>query len=324
MASTVLLNRSESVKHFDHAYMAMYQLEQYENISLDTESEIKASTVCHMQYQQVQTLKYNNNQWQITLNLPALTGSLGSLPLYDQALVIQGEQAYKQAVASFFDIFHKGLFILGYHSWLQNRLLGEYHHRKTISTLSVYTSPLKQHHFLSALTGRAGNQTNVDDFLVGQSMALSRKNISSSTLQALLQSYFKLPIAVKNFYQKSCATKIADQAKLSATAVCQLGDNSLLGATFSMYQNQLLLEIGPLDYQQYLSFLPGGQLLASFKELVKKILPGHFAINALLILKKEQIPLLQLQKPFNQLGRNAWLYAEEYSNDIKACVVNIQ
>jgi|GEM_PF-5297455 len=323
MATTVSLNKAHPVLWQGDANELIHQLKQNHKSDFDIYWRIGRSNSVHMQYKQVHAI-YKNEQGShtISLNMPGLFGPLGVLPLFDQKLTAKSPAEVQQATTTFFDIFHHQLSLCAYQSWLNNRLIKSYHLRASQDSNDVES--LLMHRFLSGLANTKHVANAIDAFIASSSLLLRKKELSTSVLESLLKAYFTLPLSINNLkgiYQRA---EKNDLSYLSAEEfLSALGENSILGETIYVYHNQIEIIIGPLNYQDYQSFLPGGQALNDLKQLIKKLVPFQFEIQVQLILFNEAIPLPRLNQPFVQLGRTAWLPAKDSCQHKQGCVFSI-
>ena len=94
-----------------------------------------------------------------------------------------------------------------------------------------------------------------------------------------------------------------------------LGQGATLGRRVLDAQSKFRLVIGPLSYDEFQQFLPGGRSLPKLIDFVRNYVGEELDWDIQLVLKKEERPQLQLGKS-SALRRNSWLGAQPPNHDL--------
>jgi type VI secretion system protein ImpH len=110
-----------------------------------------------------------------------------------------------------------------------------------------------------------------------------------------------------------------------------LGQGAVLGSAAWDVQHKFRIVIGPLSLARYRAFLPGGQDLARLQAMVRHWIGLELAWDLRLILKREQVPRLQLRAAPEQpdgkdgrLGRSAWLGHYRRPRDADQLLIDVE
>jgi type VI secretion system protein ImpH len=103
----------------------------------------------------------------------------------------------------------------------------------------------------------------------------------------------------------------------------QLGANAVVGERVWDVQGSFRIRIGPVRYQQFISFMPGSKDLAQLVDLTRLFVGPTFSFDMQLTLAKEEVPYLALAGEGDyvpRLGWNTWLKHEEFRQDASDAV----
>jgi type VI secretion system ImpH/TssG family protein len=327
MASTISINQTLQFQSYPtvwrgDAYQLLYVLHRFYSMDFYKNCKIGRSFTSTLHYNQVHTIERQEGQWQIMISSPGLIGRLGALPLRDQKLVVNKDALIRESNSAFFDIFHHELSVRSYQSWLSHRLLLSYHQRN--SAQSHRSNDFSLHSFLIHLAGSFSNRTSIDDLMVCHALLFRKKYISTASLKALLQSYFGFSLHIQNLSANYHCIPQQNLSRLSTSACAnQLGQDVRLGQSIIVYQNQIRIDIGPLNFKDYIACLPGGSVLCDLKTMIEKTVPHHIEVRAKLVIAQAALPKLQLKKSYLQLGRTTWLYAGPVLEDKEGCLFSV-
>lgn len=306
-----------------HAYaLVLYLSERYPDsfiqFSINTGSQYPIFDI--KSYEQL-----SSNHWRIVFNAAGLLGPYATLPSHDQStLVNQGPQV-RQVVSDFFDIFHHRLLFWSFVSWRQMRpsltyslAIGSYVKQNNdvldtdldrfiFSQNGRSTSSYAL--FLQSLSGIRGPFDEMASFLSIETMLMPAGSTNAHALVTLLKRYFNLPIFLKTFIPDRCLLSIDQQTQLALLGRNnQLGQTTILGQSVWMLSGQCTLYIGPLNREQFIDFIPGGDQLEYFRLMVMRLVDQSLRVNVCLVVKKEAIISLKLSdSEESRLGINMWL-----------------
>lgn len=151
---------------------------------------------------------------------------------------------------------------------------------------------------------------------------LANKTRHASGLVTILRAYFKLPIQLEQFVGHWMHLPVEVRSRLGALeSGAQLGISTVLGNWVWDSQNKFRLIIGPLDYDDYCRMLPDGESMQRLVSWVRNYVGDTLEWDVRLILKKEQIPKLQLGG-MTRLGFTTWPASRSHLRDADQLTVN--
>jgi type VI secretion system protein ImpH len=93
-------------------------------------------------------------------------------------------------------------------------------------------------------------------------------------------------------------------------AYATLGRTAVIGTQMWDVQSTFRVSLGPLGYEEFQQFLPGGARLAELTDLTRAYVGPTLSFDVQLTLRAAEVPPLRLSRPSElgaRLGRNAWL-----------------
>jgi type VI secretion system protein ImpH len=147
-------------------------------------------------------------------------------------------------------------------------------------------------------------------------------------LEAILTDFFSRPVRVEQFCGRWLPLAAEERTSLGTRAepqgrFCQLGTSATVGARVWDVQSSFRLHIGPLDYQQFIRFMPDGAEMKQLAELTELYVGQALGFDVRLTLKKEAVPMCRLAGPDDQrprLGWNTWLKQRDFLHDASDAV----
>ena len=93
--------------------------------------------------------------------------------------------------------------------------------------------------------------------------------------------------------------------------------DTVVGESYWDVESSFAVDIGPVGYADFISFLPNGANLRALAALAKLYVTPEMSIRVQLSLKRDEVPLLQLDAGGAppQLGWNTWLHHERMTED---------
>jgi type VI secretion system protein ImpH len=237
----------------------------------------------------------------LQVRLFGLFGPNGPLPMHiteyaRERLRNQGDRT----LSRFLDIFHHRFLALFYRAWAQaqphvNR------DRPDDDHFAVYIGA-----FLGISPGAFRDRDTLPDlaklFHVG---ALVRQVRNAEGLAAILQHFFRVPVALEQFIGHWMTLGERERTCLAAEGAV-LGTGAVLGSRVWDRQHKFRVRIGPLPLSQYESFLPGGTPLGKLVDWVRLYCCFEFDWDVRLLLRRNEVPPLTLDGG-RQLGWTTWL-----------------
>jgi type VI secretion system protein ImpH len=240
----------------------------------------------------------------ITAAFLGLYGATSPLPThYQESIAINDYQGGAQPIREMFDVFHHRLFSLIYRTWAK--------YRHSVSYRTKGTDPFTRRMFCSVgLDGfREGVQTSFDRFLhLRFAPILASKSRSARGLQVALDDLFgKIGARIEQFVGHWTLIEKPYRNKLGV-ANHQLGESLTIGRYVFDGTGRFTIVLGPLGYDEYLSFLPGGSRRPMLRGAVSTFTRGQHDVMLELHVKTDAAPRFQLGSPRSAtLKRTAWL-----------------
>lgn len=246
------------------------------------------------------------SRYEITTNFLSLYGSVSPLPIYyTEDLLAQEDDSLQR---EFLDLFHHRLLSFFYRAWEKYRFAiqfsggtDDYYSRRLLALLGIDPetrspdSPVPAFRYL----GLAGLLTQIPH--------------SAESLRALLGDYFgDIPVRVESCVGRNIPIP-ADQLNRLGLENCSLGKNLSLGERVYDRACTFRVALGPLELEDFLSFLPPGKGTAQLHELVDHFNGDGLDYEVEISIRREAIPPLQLSGRTALLGWSTWLGQREGS-----------
>jgi type VI secretion system protein ImpH len=153
--------------------------------------------------------------------------------------------------------------------------------------------------------GLPGTQsTDLDTVKLRQAASLASQVDGPERLTLFLAEAFKVPVQIKEFIAAWINIPAGLQTRL-AKAYAGLGRGATIGPRVFNRQSRIELRVGPLGYEDFKAFLPGGQRLRLFKQAVRDMVGESLDVDLRIVLAREAVPPPRIGAV--QLGRTAWL-----------------
>src|SRR5262249_195119 len=122
---------------------------------------------------------------------------------------------------------------------------------------------------------------------------------SAGALQAVLSDFFDRPVEIEQFLGRWTWLAPDELTEMPSRgnpegSFAQLGVTAVVGERVWDVQGSFRIRIGPLDYAQFVSFMPGSKDLEQLVDLTRLFVGPTFGFDAQLTLKKEEVPYLKL------------------------------
>ncbi len=232
-----------------------------------------------------------------------LLGPNGPLPLHLTEYAIDRIQIRKdKTLARFLDIFHHRLISLFYRSW-------------AVAQPSVsFDRPDSDRfaNYLNSLMGLGMNSFRQRDAISDCSKLhyvgyLSGLTHHAQGLAAFLTNFFKLSIRIEQFIGEWLTLPLESRWVLrNAPDGEKLGVATVLGSRIWSRQHKFRIVIGPLNFKEFKTFLPGARGLKRLTAWVSNYIGFEYAWEVCLTLKSHEVPALKLGLAA-QLGWTTWL-----------------
>jgi len=241
-----------------------------------------------------------------------LFGPQGPLPLHLTEYAYERQRQHGDPTfARFLDVFHHRLLCLFYRAWANAQPAVSFD-RPEEDRFAVYVGSL----FglgMPSLWRRDAVPDLAKWHYAGRLVAQTRH---PEGLQAILADFFKLPVSIETFVGHWLALDPQSQCRLGdSEATGLLGETAVIGTRVWDCQHKFRLVIGPLRLAEYQRFLPNGASLTRLAAWVRNYIGDELIWDVNLILRKDEVPPLQLGSEINRLGWTSWLTSQPMAAD---------
>lgn len=167
---------------------------------------------------------------------------------------------------------------------------------------------------------RNGRDEIHDDARLHFSGALVRRVRNVESVEAVLRSYFGIPVALERWVGHWMHLPAGELTRLGARggagvavplsnsdASRTMGRGAMLGARVWDRQHKVRLHLGPLTLEQYLLFLPTGSARPVLQRWMQQLLGDELEWDAQLVLRREQVPPTRLGAQRGNAPRLGWV-----------------
>jgi len=156
------------------------------------------------------------------------------------------------------------------------------------------------------------HNSSLDAVKLSQAAALASQVDGPERLTLFLAEAFKVPVQLKEFVATWITVPKALQSQLGR-GYAALGRSATIGPRTFSRQSRIELRIGPLGFEDFKAFLPGGERLAVLKRAVRDLVGEQLDVDLRVVLAREEVPPGRIGTA--QLGRTAWLARPEERGD---------
>ncbi len=242
-----------------------------------------------------------------------LIGPSGVLPYWYNELAQERDRQKDSAFTAFLDIFHHRMVSLFYLAWKRYRCDASYRpdcrdrlSRCLLSLLGLGTE---------GLAARLGVQ--VED-LIYYGGLLSRTIPSAAALERVIGYFSGTRTAIEQFLPRQLRIDPEDQTQVGA-ANGRLGVDAVCGSLVWDCQSAFRVHLGPMDYRQFVSFLPTGRRCAVVFSIARYASGVQYDCDLRVILRRTEVPpcILGSQECRPLLGWSTWVSSPgfAYSED---------
>lgn len=250
----------------------------------------------------IKEISFNNNEINYTLTFMGLYGINSPLPrCYHEQVPIQQRTlgANEVPLQNFFDIFNNRFYWLYYQAWKKYR----YYLYFNSGSENKITERIKS--FVGVGFSNKKKSLISDYTLLKFSSLFSQRARSKNGLEILLKYIFKdYKINVKEFTPQWI--ELHDIPGLGSQNYV-LGQNSFIGKSIMDCMSRITLEIGPINFEDYLNFLPGTKLSNRLVELLKLYVNDGLEFDFMFKIKSDTIISISWDDVRLKLGSTLWL-----------------
>ena len=238
-----------------------------------------------------------------------LLGPQGPMPLHFTEFVLERQKRKRDPTfGRFLNLFNHRMVSLFYRAWANNEPTVSFD-RPATDRFADYVASL-QGLGMASLKQRDGIPDQIKYHFCGHFASLSK---TPEGLQAVIAGYFGVSCSINEFVGRWSAMPARERFRLGVEPdTGSLGSSALLGSMVWSVDQTLQLRLGPLDYSDYCSFLPGSRRLEQLAGVVRNYVGDEFAWDVLLVLRQPEVPSFRLNGSSHlgwtsYLGERAWL-----------------
>jgi len=253
----------------------------------------------------LQHIKFGDGEKRVLVSCTfmGLYGSVSPLPThFVEEIALSVHQGGPQPVREFYDVIHHRLLSLVYRAWSKYRhYVGYEMLGKDGFTRRVFCAV--------GIDGFTDHQTELNRFhYLRFAPLLASKSRSARGLRVVLDELFgNIEIDIQQFVGHWTLIEKPLRNKLGVMNH-QLGESLVIGRWVYDGSGRYTIKLGPLEYDDYLSFLPGGHRRPLLKSVVNTLTPGIHDVMLELHVDLEAAPRFQLGSPrASTLSRTSWL-----------------
>ncbi len=239
----------------------------------------------------------------VTIAFMGLYGSTSPMPPnYVEKIALDEYQGGQQPVREFLDVFHHRLIALFYRCWTKYRFAVSY-------KKGGKDSFARRMFCAVGIDGFKDAETTLERFMyLRYAPLLASKSRSARGLEVVLgDMYGAMGVKVEQFIGHWTLIEKPSRNKLGVMNH-QLGESLVIGRYVFDGAGRFNIVLGPLGYDEYLSFLPGGHRRPQLRGVVATFTRGQHDVMLELHVKTDQAPRFQLGSPRSAtLKRTAWL-----------------
>jgi type VI secretion system protein ImpH len=242
----------------------------------------------------------------VKASMAGLLGPLGAMPPSYNELVIREQRNRAHGLSSFFDLFTSRL----------AELFVDASEKYRIARRLRWSPDRNGNTFIKTLfslagfgTARLKEKVRPDDELILRfSGFFAARTRNAVNLQAILQEFSGLPVAIELFKGRWLAIPESERSRMGQPPGVQLGINSTAGAAVHDFGGSFRVVVGPVDYEDYRSLSPGSANIDALFALTRLYVDPSLDFDIQVVLKKEHIPFCQLGENGDppRLGWNSW------------------
>jgi type VI secretion system protein ImpH len=260
----------------------------------------------------------SDKPFKLSVRLFGLLGPNGPLPLHlTEYAQMRLQRHHDPTFARFLDIFNNRMLGLFYRAWANNEPTVSFD-RPDNDRFPDYNGS-----FFGLGMSTLRHRDEIPDLtklhFSGRLAALTK---CPEGLAAMLNGYFRLPARLEEWIGEWITLPQGDVLRLGESRTNgSLGESIVLGTRIYACQLRFRVVLGPLGYNDYQSFLPGGRRLGHVVGLLRNYSGDELAWDVNLILKWQEVPALRLDGEA-RLGWTAWLGERPQKEDAADLILN--
>ncbi|HUF05721.1 MAG TPA: type VI secretion system baseplate subunit TssG [Aridibacter sp.] len=248
---------------------------------------------------------------EMLVNFIGVIGVSGVLPIHYTEHALDRNRYGDTAFWAFTDIFTHRAASQFFRAWEKYRF--PYSYERGDDEFTQYLFDLNG----LGTKGLRGRMNLEDEALLPYSGLITQKPHSARSVAQMVSDYFGIEVRIFQFFgqwfdlDKQSITKLGE-------ANSHLGVDAIIGSRVWDQQSKFRLVLGPLTFLRFQAFLPNGSAYEALRSLVKFMVGLEFDFDALLVLRKDQVPGMVLTtraKRRPMLGWTSWLKSRPFEED---------
>lgn len=242
-----------------------------------------------------------------------LTGPSGVLPYWYTDLALERMRYKDTGINAFFDLFHHRLVTLFYLAWKRQRFAENYrpggNDRLTGYLLSLCGLGTP------GLEGSMGLPRESLAFYTG---LLAMPAPSAASIEAAVSYLSGVPAGVEQFVERIIPLSPEDHTRLGS-ANARLGEDAVCGSYVWDCETKFRVTLGPMGYDDFTHFLPGGSMLKPIFSLVRYRVGIEYEFDLKVVLDRDEVPACILGGE-SRLGMTSWLLRPGDKPEGEVCI----
>lgn len=229
----------------------------------------------------------------VVVNFMGLCAAVGALPDPYVEFLLERARAKDRGPADFFDLFNHRILSLFYRGWQKYRFYIAF--ERTGKSDDIVSEKLLDLIGLGT-RGLTRRMQIEDEACLYYASLLSQRRPSAQGLKQLLEDFFGVPAAVEQFtgtwnrLPPENLTSLRDSGSFCE----RLGMGTVVGDEVYDQHGTVTIRLGPMDFEQYQDFLPGGRACVELREWLRLYTNREFDFIVRLVLERAQVPALRL------------------------------
>jgi type VI secretion system protein ImpH len=277
--------------------------------------------------QDLQPDRRENGPLHMWVAFMGLTGPQGILPSHYTEYLIARSYTRDNSAAAFFDLFNHRLISLFYLAWEKHHFPIVHEREEKLKTGPRWFTQYLYDLIGMGTAGLRGRLEVPDTALLLYAGLLAQRPRSAVALEGLLRDYFGVPVAIQQFVGKWFGLEEPALAYLNDGGLHnQLGFGAVAGDMVWNQQARFRIRVGPLSWERYNSFLPGGPALDELSALAHHFVNRTMEFEVQFVLRAEEVPWCWVTPETDspRLGLSSWLKTEAFRFDAGDLVMTVR
>jgi len=255
----------------------------------------------------IRGFQFENHTMKFVLNFMGLYGINSPLPRCYHEQVAEQQDIHGEGevpLQNFLEIFNNRFYWHYYQAWKK------YRHYLALNSPDQNRHSDRILSFIGlGLQSQKDKSVPVSKFrLMRISSILSCRVKNKAGLRIALSEFFpKYAIKIKEFVPRMVKLNRVPSMGKNSEEPMRLGRNSVLGRSILDYQSKITIEIGPMDFEDYLKFLPDGYRATLLKEVIDLYINEGIEYDVEFLIKTEKIDNVPWKNDQIRLGQSVWL-----------------